>query len=177
MGGGASPSAGGATQAPVELGRITGVFGVRGWVKVYSDTRPREAILGYNPWLLGLNGGWREWQLLDGRVHGAGIVAQLAGCSDRDQAQALIGARIAVRREQLPRVRAGEFYWADLVGLQVVNLRDEALGVVDHLMETGANDVIVVRGERERLIPFTKAVITAVDLEHGVIRVDWDRDD
>ncbi len=173
----ASPRAGGARAAPVELGRIVGVFGVRGWVKVHSDTRPREAILGYDPWLVHTAAGWREYRLVAGRVQGPGVVAQLEGCVDRNQAQALVGTRIAVRPEQLAPTRPGEYYWADLEGLRVVNLRDEELGVVSHLLETGANDVLVVAGERERLIPFTRHAVCAVDLAARVIRVDWDAED
>jgi 16S rRNA processing protein RimM len=173
----ASPRAGGARAAPVELGRIVGVFGVRGWVKVYSDTRPREAILGYNPWLVQTAAGWREYRLVEGRAQGPGVVAQLEGCADRTQAQALVGARIAVWQEQLPPTRPGEYYWADLEGLRVVNLRGEELGVVSHLLETGANDVMVVQGERARLIPFTRYAVRDVDLVGRVIRVDWDAED
>jgi 16S rRNA processing protein RimM len=172
----ASPLGGGASPAPVRLGRIVGLFGVRGWVKVHSDARPREAILGYNPWLLELDGRWREYRLAEGRVHGPGIVARFEGCTDRNAAQMLVGASVAVRREQLPPAEPGEYYWSDLEGLRVVNLQGENLGVVDHLVETGANDVMVVAGERERLIPFTRNAVREVDLKAQIIRVDWDRD-
>jgi 16S rRNA processing protein RimM len=158
----------------VTLGRIVGLFGIRGWVKVHSETRPREEILQYSPWQVRLRGQWREIALAEGRCQGPGIVARLEGYSDRNQAQELVGAEIAVRREQLPPVKAGEYYWAQLEGLKVVNLQGVELGVVSHLFETGSNDVLVVKGERERLIPFTKYAVHEVDLERGVIRVDWD---
>jgi 16S rRNA processing protein RimM len=172
----ASPQGGGASPAPVRLGRIVGLFGVRGWVKVYSDTRPREAILDYNPWLLERAGCWREYRLAEGRVQGPGIVVRFEGCTDRNEAQSFVGATVAVRREQLPPPEPGQYYWSELEGLSVVNLQGEELGVVSHLFETGANDVMVVAGERERLIPFTRDAVREVDLQARVIRVDWDRD-
>lgn len=172
----ASPQGGGASPAPVKLGQIVGLFGVRGWVKVRSDTRPREAILGYDPWLLELAGRWHEYRLAEGRTHGPGIVARFEGCTDRNAAQALVGATVAVRRGQLPPAAPGEYYWSELEGLRVINLLGEDLGVVSHLFDTGANDVMVVAGERERLIPFTRQAVRDVDLEARIIRVDWDRE-
>jgi 16S rRNA processing protein RimM len=150
---------------------------VRGWVKVFSDTRPRENILNYSPWLVMRQGEWKEMALVEGRTHGPGVIARLEGYSDRDQAQTLVGAEIAVRRQQLPPTRAGEHYWADLEGLRVVNLQGIELGTVSHLFETGANDVLVVMGERERLLPYTRHVIREVDLKARVLRVDWDPED
>jgi 16S rRNA processing protein RimM len=161
----------------VTLGRIVGLFGVKGWVKVHSDTRPREGILRYSPWQLGLHGQWQEMRLAEGRAQGTGVIARLEGCDDRDRAQALIGAEIAVRAEQLPAPTRGEYYWAQLEGLRVVNLQGVELGTVSHLFETGSNDVLVVSGERERLIPFTKYAVHEVDLERRRIRVDWDPED
>lgn len=155
------------------LGRIAGVYGVRGWVRIYSDTEPRENILTYTPWFVA--GVAR--QVAEGRVHGKGLVARLAGCDDRDQAAALVGQEIAIRRDQLPPPQPDEFYWADLEGLAVRNLADQDLGTVDHLFATGANDVLVLRGERERLLPFVWGqVIHTVDFEARLIRVDWDAD-
>jgi 16S rRNA processing protein RimM len=160
----------------VAVGRVAGLFGVRGWVKVYSYTRPREAILNYRPWLIEHDGAWREFGVADGRVHGRGIVAQLDGCTDRDAMAPLVGAEIAVLVSQLPEVGKNEYYWAELEGLRVVNLGGDELGQVSHLFETGANDVMVVRGERERLIPFDRGVVRRVDRKDGVIHVDWDAD-
>lgn len=164
----------------IRLGHIAGVFGVQGWVKVFSETAPRENILNYSPWYLRINGEWREYQLLAGRVHGKGVVAHLSGCPDRDAAIALLKAPVAILRSQLPAASQGEYYWADLEGLQVVNLQGQVLGVVNHLLETGANDVLVVRasdGSRECLIPYLPGrVVTEVDLAQGIIRVDWDPD-
>ncbi len=161
----------------INVGRISGVYGVKGWIRIYSFTEPRENILQYNPWQLGRAGEWRAVELLDGKRHGKGVIARIAGCDDRDAAAALIGTDIAVRREQLPQVPAGEYYWNDLIGLRVLTAAGEELGTVDHLLETGANDVLVVQGERERLIPYVPGeVVTGVDLDAGELRVDWDPD-
>ncbi len=122
------------------------------------------------------HGAWAPLRVLDGRSQGRGLIARLEGCTDRDQAHALIGAEIAIDLAQLPALGAGEYYWAQLEGLRVVNLQGVELGRVSHLLETGANDVLVVKGEREHLIPYIGAVIRAVDTEAGLIRVDWDPD-
>lgn len=159
------------------VGQVTGLFGVRGWVKVHSHTRPREAILGYRPWSLRFADGWRDLTVEEGRIQGNGIVARLAGFTERDQAAALIGIDIGLAPVQLPPPKANEYYWADLVGMTVVNLKDVELGEVAELLETGANDVMVIRGDRERLIPFIKSVIQSVDLVKRRVRVDWDAED
>jgi 16S rRNA processing protein RimM len=157
----------------VPLGRIAGVFGVRGWVRVFSETRPRENILRYSPWLVG----GQRFRVEEGRRHGKGIIAKLIGCDDRDRAAALVGQPVAVRRDQLPPPGADELYWADLEGLMVETLDGASLGRVSRLFETGANDVMVVDGDRERLLPFVwDQVIKEVDFGSGVVRVDWDPD-
>lgn len=132
----------------------------------------------YRTWYLQQrDGGWQEFSLLEGRQQGKGVVAHLQDCEDRDQAHALMGREIGIRRDQLPATAPGEYYWSDLQGLKVITLEGDALGTVDHLIETGANDVLVVKGERERLIPFiSEQVIVAVDLDAGEIQVDWDKD-
>ena len=161
----------------VVLGRVAGVFGVRGWIKVFSHTEPKENILGYAAWYLGSEGGWREHRAREGKVHGKGLIARLQGCDDRDQAALLVGLEIAVPRSQLPAPAPGEYYWSDLEGLAVFTLEGRDLGAVSHLFGTGANDVLVVKGDRERLIPVLwDQVVHEVDLDKGVIRVDWDPD-
>jgi 16S rRNA processing protein RimM len=165
------------TPKMIPLGRVSGVFGVLGWVKVFSHTSPRSGIGGYSPWYLGNGARWKAFEVLDVKCHGKGLVARLAGCGDRDQAAALVGCEIAIRREQLPEPEAGEFYWADLEGLRVTTTTGVDLGRVDHLFETGANDVLVVRGERERLIPYLWGeVVMSVDLDSRQLVVDWDPD-
>ncbi len=163
--------------APLVMGRIAAPYGVKGWVRVVTFTETPANLLAYSPWYLKREGGWQAVELLDGREHGKGLVAQLAGCDDRDKAAALSGSEIGVYRSQLPVPDSDEYYWSDLVGMQVFTTRDVLLGVVDHLIETGANDVLVIRGERECLVPFIRdQVIKSVDIAAGVIRVDWDPD-
>lgn len=161
----------------ISVGRVVGLFGVNGWVKIYSYTRPREAILNYHPWHVTVAGATRVMEAVEGRQQGKGLVARITGCDDRDAAAALVGAEIAIDGSQLSATGEREYYWADLEGLRVVNRAGVELGRVRHLFETGANDVMVVRGERERLIPFGSPVIHDVDFDAGVIRVDWDAED
>ena len=161
----------------VILGRISGLYGVKGWVKVYSETGPRKNILKYNPWYLKCHGQWIAFELEQGKPHGKGIVVKLGGCDDRDQAAELLQTEIAVKREQLPKPRPGVYYWTDLVGLVVATTEGVELGSIDYLFETGSNDVIVVKGDRERLIPYIRdQVVVEVDLEGGRMTVDWDPD-
>lgn len=164
----------------IVLGHVCGVFGVRGWLKVFSETDPPENIFHYSPWLLRGSGASHpptEVPLISGQRHGKGLIAQLHGCCDRDRAASLVGSQILVRRSQLPRPGPDEFYWADLEGLDVQSSTGSRLGQVSRLLATGANDVLVVEGERERLIPFVwDQVILDIDFERGLIRVDWDPD-
>ena len=162
----------------VTLGRVTGAHGLKGWLKVHSDTSPRENIAGFPQLLLNTGEGWQRWRVNSGGRQGKYVVLKLRGCNDRNAAEELVGAQLAIEREQLPElVEPGEYYWADLEGLRVETLQGQLLGHLDHLFETGANDVMVVSGERERLIPFIwDRVVKGVDPEHGVIRVDWDPD-
>ncbi len=159
------------------MGRITGAYGVRGWVRVASDTEPSTNILDYGPWQLRIGDEWVSYAVVEGRPHGQGLVVKLEGLDDRSAAAALAGAEIAVRRDALPAPDAREFYWADLVGADVVTREGAVLGQVDRVMATGANDVLVVTGERERLIPFVEdQVVVEVDLTAMRITVDWDPD-
>lgn len=164
-------AAGDAAPKTIVLGRILGVHGVRGWLKVFSETSPLENIFRYTPWLIDGD----THRVLAWRRHGKGLVVQLRGYEDRDQARALSGKTIAIRRAQLPPPSADEFYWIDLQGLRVETSAGVTLGQVSHLIETGANDVLVVRGERERLLPFVWGqYVLEVDFEAGRLLVDWD---
>ena len=166
------------TDRLVEIGRIVGLYGVQGWVRLESFTEPRKQIFRYLPWLLGGSGGTAEIEEVQGRELGNGLVGKLSGYDDRDAAATLIGATIRIRRSQLPQAQRGEYYWTDLEGLEVVTLEGVSLGKVSHLFATGANDVLVVRdGTRERLIPFVpERFVLEVDLGQGRISVDWDPD-
>lgn len=161
----------------VVVGKITGVFGVRGGLKVYSYTEPRANILNYSPWYL-ITGGVRvAREVRNGHAKGKGVVAFLADCTDRNAAEALVYSEVAVLRSQLPPAEEGEYYWSDLIGLHVVTVNGIALGQVTQLFETGANDVLVVQGERERMIPYLpKQVVREVNLARGEMVVDWDPD-
>ncbi len=163
------------------MGRILGPFGVRGWVKIRTFTESLDSLVAYPVWQLGSGDQWRAIKVLETEVHAAQLVAHLEGIDDRDKAFALRGQDIAVGRDELPAARDGEYYWADLIGLDVVNLQGESLGRVDGLLETGANDVLVVKAEGEsgvveRLLPYVSAIVHDVDLTGGKIRVDWGLD-
>lgn len=161
----------------VVIGKITGVFGVRGGLKVYSYTEPHANILNYSPWYFATAGAWVKHEVRDGHAKGAGVIAFLTDCTDRDAAAALVHTEVAVRRSQLPPAAAGEYYWSDLIGLRVVTVKGVVLGQVTQLLETGANDVLVVQGERERMIPYLPAqVVREVSMARGEIVVDWDPD-
>jgi len=171
----------------VPLGKVSGLFGVKGWVKVFSNTQPRENILTYSPWYLKRGGQWQEYKLLTGKPHGKSVIAHLSGCTDRDIAAELIGSEIAIKREQLPSPAPGEYYWSDLKGLKVINLEGIELGKIESMLETGSNDVMIVIGydgtaekgksKRERLIPYlSDEVVHEVNLEQGFMTVDWDVD-
>lgn len=167
---------GGAGEKLVLLGRVVGVHGVRGELKLESYTEPRMQIFRYQPWRMRSAGNETTIQGCRGRVQGKGIVAEIPGVGDRDAAMALIGTEIWVARSALPKLKPGEFYWSDLEGLEVVTLDGVSLGRVSHLIATGANDVMIVRdGERERLLPYLPGrYVETVDLEAGRITVDWD---
>lgn len=162
------------------MGRVTAPFGVKGWFKVYALTAQPGNLCEYPVWWLRRDGEWREMKVAAARVQGNTLVAQFAGIEDREGAAALKGFDIGVPREQLPGAAKGEFYWADLIGLRVVNTQQEELGRVARIIETGANDVLVVTqegaGADEILIPFIADAINAVDVAAGVIAVDWGRD-
>jgi 16S rRNA processing protein RimM len=168
----------------VGLGYISGIHGIRGWVKVFSYTQPREQILEYPLWHISAEktldspdaeAALTATRLESGRMQGKGIVAKLAGVEDRDAAAALIDFGIFVPRAQLPDTEPGQYYWADLAGLSVCDSAGRMLGVVDHLMETGGHDVLVLDGGAHRMIPFVPGkVVLDVDPERGLITVDWD---
>jgi 16S rRNA processing protein RimM len=161
----------------ITLGKISGVFGVKGWIKVYSHTNPREGILDYSTWHLKQAGQWKAVKLKTGHKQGKTVVAKLIGVNDRNIAESMIGTEIAIKTVQLPRLNSNEYYWSDLAGLQVTDLSGEIFGVVDYVFATGANDVLVVKKSdgSECLIPFIgDEVIKSVDLDKKTVQVDWD---
>lgn len=161
----------------ITLGRIGAPHGVRGWVRVQSEARPPESILDFENWWIETRDGVRQLRVIASQRRQRDILVQLEGCEDREAASDLRNGLVTVPVEALPEPDADEWYWHELVGLQVVTPDGTVLGQVDHLLETGANDVLVVRGERERLIPWIPGeVIRSVEPDAGRMVVDWDPD-
>jgi 16S rRNA processing protein RimM len=155
------------------VGHILGAQGLKGWVRVFSNTSPRDNIVNYSPWIIE-QGDELKAVGVSGRSQGRNVVAQLDGCEDRNQAEALTGCRILIDPAQLPLLQQGDYYWSDLIGLKVESLQGDALGVVESLLETGADDVLVVSAERERLIPFVIGdIVHEVDIDRQRMVVDW----
>ena len=161
----------------IAIGKISGVYGVKGWVKVFSYTDPRENITQYSPWYAKKQGQWQRCEVISKR-QGKHVIAQIDGCNDRDIAFAMMSTELAIQKKQLDTLSEGEYYWRDLEGLRVMNTEGIEFGCVDHLLETGANDVLVVRDEdHERLIPLTLGhSVVRIDLEARLIEVEWDAD-
>jgi len=167
----------------IRLGSINGTHGLKGWVKVFSYTDPLEAILDYSPWILRKGGAEREITIKDGQVSGKRLIAQFEGVDTRDQAEGLIGYELHVNIAAMPDLEEGELYWFQLEGLAVKNSSGEALGKIAHMLETGANDVMVVEptddsiDKQQRLIPYLEGdVVKKVDRGIGVVIVDWNAD-
>ena len=168
------------------MGRISAPFGIKGWIRVQTYTRAvhgANSLKSYPVWWVSGGGGWREVKVEQSQAQGADVVAKLAGMDDRDEAVALKGQQVAVARDALPPAAKGEYYWADLIGLRVRNTEGLDLGVVASMMETGANDVMVVQQsavdggkDLERLIPFIADVIKRVDIAASLIEVEWGAD-
>jgi 16S rRNA processing protein RimM len=171
-----------AVDKEVILGKVGAVYGVKGWVKIHSFTDEQEAILDYFPWSLKLGNKTKSVEISDWRKHNNGLIVKVNDIDDRDLAQALVGSDIIVTEEALPDLPEGEFYWRDLIGMSVVNIQGYDLGAVSDLLETGANDVLVVKansndgfGKKERLIPYLfEQVVKEISAENKQICVDWD---
>lgn len=164
----------------IVLGRIIAPFGVQGWVKVHPFGDGPDAWCGMAQWWLAAEPDaltWQPYALQEASLHGKGLVAKFVGVDGRDAAEAIDGLYVGAPREALPTNAADEYYWADLVGLEVVNKEGERLGQVASLLSSGAHEVLCVRdGEQERLLPFVAQVVKSVDVQGGVIRVDWGAD-
>jgi len=158
------------------MGRIAAPYGIKGWIKVQPFTDSPHGLLQYAAWQVGGEGHWQERVVESAKPHGVSVLAKFEGIDGREAAALLRGQRIAVSRDVFPVAAKNEYYWADLIGLQVVNAAGVILGTVSRLFETGANDVMVVDGDRERLVPFIGSVIRKVDIPGGIIQVDWEAD-
>ncbi len=159
------------------VGQIGAAFGVKGWLHVKSFAQPAENLLRYKPWYVR----GKKIEVNEIKPHGDAFIVSLVGVNDREAAQEWKGREISVSRSILPKAEDGEFYWHDLIGLEVISPHGSVLGRVDSLMETGSNDVLVVKAgndsNRELLIPFIKDAIGKIDLESGVLIADWPVDD
>ncbi len=167
-----------AGNALIHLGKISGVHGVKGWLKIYSFTRPVEGILDYTNWIISRSGSTpQSIKVADARKQGRGLLVKLIEINSRTDAEHLVGYDIYIERSDLPVAHEGECYWVDLIGLSVQTEKGVLLGKIQQIMETGANDVLVVRGDRERLIPYVHGhFVKTIDLENGMMTVDWDVD-
>ena len=171
-------------QEPVVLGKLGSSHGIKGWLKITTYTDSVEGIFDYSPWLIKEQGEWREVKVLQWRFQGKAVVASLEGVETRDQAQMLTNCEIAVTQQQMETLPEDEFYWRDLIGCEVVNTKGYNMGKVQEIVETGSNDVLLVKanakdgfGKAERMIPFvTEQFIIEVNLTEKQITVDWDPD-
>jgi 16S rRNA processing protein RimM len=165
-------------------GKITGVFGVSGWVKVVSYTALRASITDYQPWWIQKSDGLHQLEVDNSKKHGEGLVVHIKGTDDRDEARCWCQCDILIEKDLLPSLPSNDFYWHQLEGLSVISNSPEqqVLGIVDGLIETGANDVLIVKGNRysidleERLIPYSDEYVKSIDLAEGEMHVNWDPD-
>ena len=164
------------------VGKLGSTYGIRGWLRIYSSTEQAESIFDYKPWFLKIKGEWQPTELENWRHHNHEIIVKLKGVDDREAAQTLANVEIGVDLSVFPELEEGDYYWHDLIGCSVVNLEGYTMGTVTEMMETGSNDVLVVKantkdafGKQERLIPFLyEQVVKRVDITTKTIEVDWD---
>jgi len=170
------------TENQITLGKVGAVYGIKGWLRIHSFTDEPDAILDYFPWSLKLGNNTRTVDVTDWRKHNKGLIVKVGGVDDRDNAQALVGSEILINESTLPVLSQGDYYWRDLIGMAVVTTKGYDLGVVSDMLETGANDVLVVKAnlndgfsKKERLIPYLlEQVVESVSIENKQICVDWD---
>ena len=162
----------------VVMGRVASAHGIKGWVKIQPYTEYLDSLLDYKAWWIGSEQGpWQEVKVLECEAHNKTLAALLPNCPDRNASEKLKGLLIAVPRDSLPKQPDDEYYWSDLIGLSVVNEAGVTLGLVKQLLETGANQVLMVQGDSgEILIPFVATAIKQVDVKNNTIRVDWSAD-
>ncbi|WP_394129727.1 ribosome maturation factor RimM [Shewanella maritima] len=171
-------------QQPIVLGKLGSSHGIKGWIKITAYTDSVEGIFDYSPWLLNEQGEWREVKVKQWKPQGKAVIAELEGVTNREQAQMLTNCEIGIMPEQMQELADDEFYWRDLIGCEVTNTKGYNMGKVDQIVETGSNDVLLVKanakdafGKAERMIPFvTEQFIKEVDLQGKQVVVDWDPD-
>jgi 16S rRNA processing protein RimM len=158
------------------IGQINGLFGVQGWVKLFSYAHPRKNILSYQPWHIKVDGVWTTLDIVKGREQGKTIVAQLKDVVDREDSRRYIGVELYIEKSQLPQLAQGEYYWDELTGLEVINNQGIVLGTISYLVDTGANNVMVVNGKKEHWVPYIEPFLISIDMDKRQILVDWDED-
>lgn len=168
----------------IDVGKISSPHGIKGWVKIHSQTEPAANLFNYQPWYLKTKHGVKPVELIEWRAQGKGFVARLKGIEDRNQAEILCPVSIAIEKSLLPELEEGDYYWHQLQGCRVVSIYNGSeadLGLVKKILPTGANDVLVVLGDEnsidqsERLVPYVLGqFVTSIDLEQKIIAVDWD---
>lgn len=165
------------TTQKIVVGCLGAPYGLRGWIKVNSYTQPIENIVTYQPWLITIKGKEQSILIASYKFHGENIIVQFDDCDDRDTATLYTNATISITRDQLPDLPKDEYYWTDLEGLTVINHDQTTLGVISYIMSTGANDVLVVKGDKEYLIPYLPDdVILNIDLKARLMHVRWEID-
>lgn len=163
-------------QNKIKIARFGKVYGVKGWIRLYSFTEPKENLLDLTPWYIKKQNTWKILDVEEMKYHGKDLIIKLKNIDIREEVQALTNTYVYIEREQLPKLPQDEFYWHDLIGLKVTNTKNIEFGVITEMLETGANDVFVVKNGKERLIPYTASVIINVDLEEQQLVVDWDEE-
>jgi 16S rRNA processing protein RimM len=143
-------------------------------VKIFSHAHPRKNILSYQPWYINVDGNWQTLEIVQGRVQAKTIVAQIKDIFDKEQARAYMGTDLYIEKSQLPQLKAGEYYWHDLIGLEVINKAQIVLGKVSNLVDTGSNNVLVINGKKEHWVPYISPFLIKVDMGNRTILVDWD---
>ncbi len=160
------------------IGRVGGVFGVHGWVKISSYTRPKANILSYSPLLMKVDKEWQEIEIEDSQQRGDRLMAKIKGIDSPEEGKKYVHCDLAVARDKLPALEEGKYYWRDLIGLEVFNQDKINIGRINNIVETGANDVMVIaggdKGKRRILIPLIMDIfVKKVDLIAGTVDVDW----
>lgn len=160
------------------VGQFGRPHGIKGYITVHSFTEPAENILTYAPWYISVSGQWQPLPLLDVIEHHKAIIALIDGYADRTLVDALKHVKIAVKSDQFPTLPAGEFYWSQLVGMQVIDQHEKLLGKITEILPTGSSDVLVIMGEKRYLIPYRPdEYILSVDTQANIMKVNWEDDD
>lgn len=164
------------TDDRIIIGKIGAPFGIKGWVKIHSFTDEKTTIFEYSPWYIENTNGWQAIKVTDGQEHGKGLIVKLDGYNTPEQVKVLTGKAIEIKRSQLPPLKKDEYYWSDLKDLTVINQDNQVLGTISYLMETGSNDVMVVKkDDKEHAIPYLRgSVVVSIDLANRVMHVNWE---